>query len=105
MPPTPDLSYTGLDEFVNKTIVENKSCKEETKSVRKDDLIIEEWVSDDEIFESIWRKNTYLGLNSGKTGQNTTLQAFDFRYDAFPKNTQKVKFIIKVVTSQVVETA
>nr|GFC23218.1 hypothetical protein [Tanacetum cinerariifolium] len=48
MPPTPDLSYTGLDEFVNKTIVENKSCKEETKSVRKDALIIEEWVSDDE---------------------------------------------------------
>nr|GEY32779.1 ribonuclease H-like domain-containing protein [Tanacetum cinerariifolium]GEY82672.1 ribonuclease H-like domain-containing protein [Tanacetum cinerariifolium] len=50
MPPTPDLSFTGLDEFVNKPIVENnnaKSSKEETKTVRKNDdaLIIEEWVS------------------------------------------------------------
>nr|GEY73464.1 hypothetical protein [Tanacetum cinerariifolium] len=50
MPPTPDLSFTGLDEFVNKTVVEickAKSSKEESKVVRKnhDVLIIEEWVS------------------------------------------------------------
>ncbi|GKG56000.1 hypothetical protein Tco_0577075, partial [Tanacetum coccineum] len=25
MPPTPDLSFTGLDEFANKPVVEN--CK------------------------------------------------------------------------------
>ncbi|GJS32635.1 hypothetical protein Tco_0531017 [Tanacetum coccineum] len=53
MPPTPDLSFTGLDEFVNEPIVENckaMSSKEEPKVVRKNDdaLIIEEWVSDDE---------------------------------------------------------
>ncbi|GJY86393.1 hypothetical protein Tco_0500419 [Tanacetum coccineum] len=53
MPPTPDLSFTGLDEFVNKPEVENckaKSSEEEPKVVRKydDAPIIEEWVSDDE---------------------------------------------------------
>nr|GEV74042.1 retrovirus-related Pol polyprotein from transposon TNT 1-94 [Tanacetum cinerariifolium] len=53
MPPTPDLSFTGLDEFVNKHVVENckaKSSEEEPKAVRKidDPLIIEEWVLDDE---------------------------------------------------------
>nr|GEU94877.1 ribonuclease H-like domain-containing protein [Tanacetum cinerariifolium] len=53
MPPTPDLSFTGLDEFVKKHVVENckaKSSKEETKVVRKNDdaPIIEEWVSDNE---------------------------------------------------------
>ncbi|GJS77082.1 ribonuclease H-like domain-containing protein [Tanacetum coccineum] len=53
MPPTPDLSFTGLDEFVNKPVVENnkaKSSEEEPKEVRKNDdaLIIEEWVSDSE---------------------------------------------------------
>nr|GEW15166.1 retrovirus-related Pol polyprotein from transposon TNT 1-94 [Tanacetum cinerariifolium] len=49
-PPTPDLSLTGLDEFVNKPVVENSNAKEETKSVRKNDdaLIIKEWVSDNE---------------------------------------------------------
>nr|GEY31105.1 hypothetical protein [Tanacetum cinerariifolium] len=52
MPPTP-LSFTGLDEFVNKLVAENykaKSSKEETKVVRKNDdsLIIEEWVLDNE---------------------------------------------------------
>nr|GEV08264.1 ribonuclease H-like domain-containing protein [Tanacetum cinerariifolium] len=51
MPPTHDLSFTGLDEFVNKPVVENckaKSSEEEPKVVRKNDdaLIIEEWVSD-----------------------------------------------------------
>nr|GEU50200.1 hypothetical protein [Tanacetum cinerariifolium] len=40
MPSTPDLSFTGLDEFVNKPVVENckaKSCKEEPKAVKKND--------------------------------------------------------------------
>nr|GEV73519.1 retrovirus-related Pol polyprotein from transposon TNT 1-94 [Tanacetum cinerariifolium] len=53
MPPTHDLSFAGLEEFVNKPVVENykaKSSEEETKVVRKngDALIIEEWVSDNE---------------------------------------------------------
>ncbi|GJS92428.1 hypothetical protein Tco_0799396 [Tanacetum coccineum] len=53
MPPTPDLSFTGLDEFVNELVVENskaKSSEKEPKVVRKNDdaSIIEEWVSDDE---------------------------------------------------------
>ncbi|GJZ82374.1 hypothetical protein Tco_0647547 [Tanacetum coccineum] len=53
MPPTPDLSFTGLDEFVNKPVVENSkamSSEEEPKVVRKSDdaPIIEDWVSDSE---------------------------------------------------------
>ncbi|GJV11241.1 putative ribonuclease H-like domain-containing protein [Tanacetum coccineum] len=51
MPPAPDLSFTGLDEFVNKPVVENSkamSSKEEPKVVRKydDAPSIKEWVSD-----------------------------------------------------------
>ncbi|GJV85004.1 hypothetical protein Tco_1524902 [Tanacetum coccineum] len=53
MPPTPDLSFTGLVEFVNKPVVKN--CKvmfseEEPKVVRKNDdaPCIKDWVSDDE---------------------------------------------------------
>ncbi|GJW24036.1 hypothetical protein Tco_0037847 [Tanacetum coccineum] len=53
MPPTPDLSFIGLDEFVNKHVIENckaMSIEEEPKVVRKNDdaPIIEEWVLDDE---------------------------------------------------------
>ncbi|GJW26059.1 putative ribonuclease H-like domain-containing protein [Tanacetum coccineum] len=51
MPPTLDLSFTGLDEFVNKHVVENRKSDEEvSKVVRKSDdsLIIEDWVSDSE---------------------------------------------------------
>nr|GEX55475.1 transposase (putative), gypsy type [Tanacetum cinerariifolium] len=49
MPPEPDLSFTGLDEFAVKPVVENKSSEKETKAVRKnvDAPIIEEWVLDD----------------------------------------------------------
>ncbi|GJT18876.1 ribonuclease H-like domain-containing protein [Tanacetum coccineum] len=49
MPPTPDLSFTSLDEFVNKPVVENRKSNEEVSEiVRKNDdaPIIEEWVSD-----------------------------------------------------------
>ncbi|GJT75840.1 ribonuclease H-like domain-containing protein [Tanacetum coccineum] len=45
MPPTPDLSFTGLDEFVNKFVVENRKSDEEvSKVVRKsnDSPIIED---------------------------------------------------------------
>ncbi|GJV95521.1 ribonuclease H-like domain-containing protein [Tanacetum coccineum] len=53
MHPTPDLSFTYLDEFVNEPVVENckaMSSKEEPKVVRKNDdaPIIEDWVSNDE---------------------------------------------------------
>ncbi|GJX01219.1 hypothetical protein Tco_0185132 [Tanacetum coccineum] len=53
MPPTPDLSFTGLDEFVNKSVVKNckvMSSEKDPKIVKKNDdaLIIKEWVSDDE---------------------------------------------------------
>nr|GEY62609.1 hypothetical protein [Tanacetum cinerariifolium] len=53
MPPKPDLSYIGLDEFVDKPVVENcdaKTSETKPKYVRKnnDAPIIEEWVSDEE---------------------------------------------------------
>ncbi|GJS64918.1 ribonuclease H-like domain-containing protein [Tanacetum coccineum] len=53
MPPKPDFSFIGLDEFVNKPIVENSkamSSEEEPKVVIKNDdaPIIEEWVSNSE---------------------------------------------------------
>ncbi|GJZ02574.1 hypothetical protein Tco_0520535 [Tanacetum coccineum] len=49
MPPTPDLYFTTLDEFVNKLVVEDRKSDEEvSKVVRKNDdaLIIEELVLD-----------------------------------------------------------
>ncbi|GJV43111.1 hypothetical protein Tco_1427647 [Tanacetum coccineum] len=51
MPPIPDLSFTGLDKFINEHVVENckaMSSEEEPKVVRKydDAPSIEEWVSE-----------------------------------------------------------
>ncbi|GJT21791.1 hypothetical protein Tco_0891728 [Tanacetum coccineum] len=38
MPPTPNLSFTGLDEFVNKPVVENRMSDEEvSKHMLKND--------------------------------------------------------------------
>ncbi|GJT13782.1 hypothetical protein Tco_0860824 [Tanacetum coccineum] len=53
MPLTPDLSFIGLDKFVNEPVFENSkamSSEEELKVVRKNDdaPIIEEWVLNDE---------------------------------------------------------
>nr|GEW31896.1 hypothetical protein [Tanacetum cinerariifolium] len=51
MPLKPNLSFTSLDEFLNKPVVENyeaKSSKKEPKVVRKNNnsIFIKEWVSD-----------------------------------------------------------
>ncbi|GKB65931.1 putative ribonuclease H-like domain-containing protein [Tanacetum coccineum] len=35
MPPTPDLSFIGLDEFVNKRVVENRKSAEEVSKVHR----------------------------------------------------------------------
>ncbi|GJW07600.1 hypothetical protein Tco_1570023 [Tanacetum coccineum] len=51
MPSTHDLSFTGLDEFIDKPVIENRKFDEEvSKVVRKsnDSPIIEDWVSDSE---------------------------------------------------------
>ncbi|GJW58590.1 putative ribonuclease H-like domain-containing protein [Tanacetum coccineum] len=53
MPPKPDLSFTSLDEFVNKLVVENSkamSSEDEPKAAKKNDdaPIIKEYVSNDE---------------------------------------------------------
>ncbi|GJT61735.1 ribonuclease H-like domain-containing protein [Tanacetum coccineum] len=63
MPPKPDLSFSGLEEFVNEPIVsdpivkkpvvetsEAKASEAKSKAVRKNNglLIIEDWVSDSE---------------------------------------------------------
>nr|GEV10790.1 hypothetical protein [Tanacetum cinerariifolium] len=51
---------------------------------------------------SIWRKST--GSILEKLDKNTTFQDSGFHSDAFTKSSQKAKFLIKVLTSQVVET-
>ncbi|GKD93219.1 hypothetical protein Tco_1373056 [Tanacetum coccineum] len=53
MSSTPDLSFIGLDEFVNKPVIENykaMSSEKEPKVVRKNDdaPCIEEWESNNE---------------------------------------------------------
>ncbi|GJS90891.1 ribonuclease H-like domain-containing protein [Tanacetum coccineum] len=53
MPPTPDLSFTSLEEFTSEPVVENSEAKAsevKPKAVRKNNsaLIIEDWVSDNE---------------------------------------------------------
>nr|GEV52199.1 hypothetical protein [Tanacetum cinerariifolium] len=108
MPPTPDLSYTGLDEFFNKPVVENckaKSCEEETKAVRKNDdaLIIKEWVSDDEeenvsqlkvekkiVRPSIVKKEFVKSKQQEKTARKTIKQVEHPKQNTYrPKGNQR----------------
>nr|GEX90070.1 retrovirus-related Pol polyprotein from transposon TNT 1-94 [Tanacetum cinerariifolium] len=92
MPPKLDLSYTGLDEFVIKPVVKNKSSNEETKAVRKNTNApnIKEWVSDDETHPNA-KKNMVpraVLMKSGLVSVNTAKQV----NAAHPKTTLKGKF-------------
>ncbi|GJY95708.1 putative ribonuclease H-like domain-containing protein [Tanacetum coccineum] len=69
MPPTPDLSFIGLDEFVNKPVVENKKSDEEvSKVVRKSDdsPIIEDWVSDKHGSRAVLMKSGLVSINTAR---------------------------------------
>ncbi|GJU14883.1 hypothetical protein Tco_1142849 [Tanacetum coccineum] len=108
MPPTPDLSFTSLDEFVNEPVVENckaMSSEKEPKVVRKNDdaLIIEEWVSDDEkedvsqhktekkiVRPSIVKKEFVKSKQQEKTARKTVKQVEQHRQNTHsPRGNQR----------------
>ncbi|GJU78579.1 ribonuclease H-like domain-containing protein [Tanacetum coccineum] len=108
MPPTPDLSFTGLDEFVNEPVVENckaMSSEEEPKVVRKNDdaPIIKEWVSDDEeedvsqpktekkiVRPSIVKKEFVKSKQQEKTARKTVKQVEQHRQNTHsPRGNQR----------------
>ncbi|GKF34752.1 hypothetical protein Tco_0107952, partial [Tanacetum coccineum] len=106
MPPTPDLSFIGLDEFVNKTVVENRKSDEEApKVVRKNDNapIIEEWVSiDDEedvsqpkiekktVRPSTVKKEFVKSKQQKKTARKTVKQVEQHRQNSYsPRGNQR----------------
>nr|GEX48008.1 hypothetical protein [Tanacetum cinerariifolium] len=108
MPPTPDLSFTCLDEFANKHVVENckaKSSKEEPKVVRNNDdaPITEELVSDNEeddmsqpkiekktIRPSIARIEFVKSKKEEKTARKTVKQLEQHRQNTYsPRGNQR----------------
>ncbi|GJU54913.1 hypothetical protein Tco_1228627 [Tanacetum coccineum] len=108
MPPTRDLFFTGLDEFVNEPVVENckaMSSEEEPKVVRKydDAPSIEEWVSDDEeedvsqpktekktVRPSIVKKEFVKSKQQEKTAWKTVKQVEQFRQNTYsPRGNQR----------------
>ncbi|GKB58703.1 ribonuclease H-like domain-containing protein [Tanacetum coccineum] len=110
MPPTPDLSFTSLDEFVNKPVVENykaMSSEEESKVVRKydDDPSIKEWVLDDEeedvplpktekktVRPSIVKKKFVKSKQQEKTTRKTVKQVEQFtQYSQSKRQSKKLE--------------
>ncbi|GKA94328.1 putative ribonuclease H-like domain-containing protein [Tanacetum coccineum] len=108
MPPTPNLSFTGLDELVNEPAVENckaMSSEEEPKVVRKNDdaPIIEEWVSDDEeedvsqpkiekkiVMPSIVKKEFVKSKQQEKSTRKTVKQVEQYRQNTYsPRGNQR----------------
>ncbi|GJT22094.1 ribonuclease H-like domain-containing protein [Tanacetum coccineum] len=104
MPPTLDLSFTGLDEFVNKPVVKNrKSDEEESKVVKKSDdaPIIKELVSDNEeenVTQPKVEKKTVkpsiakieFVKPKGKTARKTTKQVEQLRQNThIPRGNQR----------------
>ncbi|GKD15921.1 hypothetical protein Tco_1205079 [Tanacetum coccineum] len=108
MPPTPDLSFTSLDEFANEPIVENckaMSSEEEPKIVKNNDdaLIIEEWVSGDEeedvsqpkiekkiVRPSIVKKEFVKSKQQEKTARKTVKQVEHHRQNIHsPRDNQR----------------
>ncbi|GJY45382.1 ribonuclease H-like domain-containing protein [Tanacetum coccineum] len=108
MPPTPDLSFTSLDEFVNEPVVENCKAmpsKEEPNVVKKnnDALNIDEWVSDDEeedvshpkpkkkiVRPSIVKKEIVKSKQQEKTTRKTVKQVEQHRQNTHsPRGNQR----------------
>nr|GEV15839.1 hypothetical protein [Tanacetum cinerariifolium] len=100
MPPIPDLSFIGLDEFVHKHVVKNcrvMSSKEEPKVVRKNDdaPIVEEWVSQPKyekktVRPSIVKKEFVKSKQQEKTARKTVKQIEHHRQNTHsPRGNQR----------------
>ncbi|GJY06380.1 hypothetical protein Tco_0373434 [Tanacetum coccineum] len=106
MPPILDLSFTSLDEFVNKPVVENKKSDEEvSKVVRKSDdsSIIKDWVLDNEeedvsqtkiekktVRPSIVKKEFVKSKQQDKTARKTVKQVEKHRQNTHsPRGNQR----------------
>ncbi|GJT71619.1 hypothetical protein Tco_1030905, partial [Tanacetum coccineum] len=106
MPPKSDLSFIGLDEFVNKPVLENiKSNEEVSKVVRKSDdsPIIKDWMSDNEeedvsqpkiekktIRPSIVKKEFVKSKQQDKTARKTVKQVEQHRQNThIPRGNQR----------------
>ncbi|GKA29194.1 hypothetical protein Tco_0715439 [Tanacetum coccineum] len=108
MPPTPDLSFTSLDVFVNELVAKNckaMSSEEEPKVVRKNDdaPIIREWVSDDKeedasqpkiekkiVRPSIVKKESVKSKQQEKTARKTIKQVEQHRQNTHsPRGNQR----------------
>ncbi|GJY96689.1 hypothetical protein Tco_0513599 [Tanacetum coccineum] len=104
---TTNLSFTGLDEFVNKPIVENrKSDKEVSKVVRKSDdsPIIEDWVLDSEEENGVkikLEKNTHLTvkrhIHKNIAFKNSNIDQRVNTVSSKKFNTAKPKAVVNVV--------
>ncbi|GKB19891.1 ribonuclease H-like domain-containing protein, partial [Tanacetum coccineum] len=108
IPPTPNLSFTSLDEFVNEPVIENNkamSSEEEPKVVRKcdDALSIKEWTSDDKeedvsqpkmkkkiVRPSIVKKEFFKSKQQEKTARKTIKQVEQHRQNTHsPRGNQR----------------
>nr|GEV37723.1 hypothetical protein [Tanacetum cinerariifolium] len=92
MPPTPYLSYTGLDEFVNKPVVENykaKSSEEETQGNPQMDLH-DQGVIDNGCSRHMKRNMSYV----------TDYEEIDGGYVAFGGNPKGGKIIGKAIKDE-----
>ncbi|GJX86332.1 retrovirus-related pol polyprotein from transposon TNT 1-94 [Tanacetum coccineum] len=119
MPPTPDFSFTGLDEFVNKPVVENckaMSSEEEPKIVKKcdDALNIEDWVSADEeedvtkpkiekkiVKTSIVKKEFVKSKQQEKTARKTVKQVEQHRQTTHMNAARPMSYLSKTAHSTV----
>nr|GEV01520.1 putative ribonuclease H-like domain-containing protein [Tanacetum cinerariifolium] len=92
MPLKPDLSYTGLDEFVVKPVVENKSSEEETKAGNSQIDLQDKGLIDSGCSRHMTRNMSYL----------TNYEEIDGGYVAFGGNRKGENIIgkctIKTVT-------
>ncbi|GJY72903.1 putative ribonuclease H-like domain-containing protein [Tanacetum coccineum] len=108
IPATPNLSFTGLDEFVNKSVVKNSkamSSEEKPKVVRKSDdaLIIKDQVSDNKeedvsqhkiekktVKTSIIKKELVKSKQQEKTARKTVKQVEHHRQNTYnPRGNQR----------------
>ncbi|GKE44673.1 ribonuclease H-like domain-containing protein [Tanacetum coccineum] len=89
MPPTPDLSFTGLDEFVNKPVVENRKSDEEV-SDSEEENVSQTKTKKKTVKHSITKIEFVKPKQQEKTARKTTKQIEQHRQNThIPKGNQR----------------
>ncbi|GJR81369.1 retrovirus-related pol polyprotein from transposon TNT 1-94 [Tanacetum coccineum] len=105
MPPTPDLSFTGLDEFVNKTVVENNSEEENVSQTKNEKKTVKPSIAKKEFVKPKQQEKTARPIHKKTAFKNSNFNQWINIVKDKNVNAARLKVVVNAVKGNNDETS